>query len=102
MQLLKDIAVAIAVVVSAFSFYEAKLKPVYVCDVQGIVKEYVSRLKESTIDYREKEARLEDFMVRLKYILNRYGTVYTKGSVTGRRVRDITQEVKTAIMKDRF
>ena len=102
MQLLKDIAVAIAVVVSAFSFYEVKLKPIYVCDIQGIVKEYVSQLKKSPMDYKEKEARLEDFMIRLKRILNSYGTVYAKGSVTGRRVKDITREVKTALWNINF
>lgn len=98
MSLLRDILLAITVVLSGFAYYEAKLKPVYVCDIQAIVKEYVNYLKDSRISYKDKEEMLANFMYHLREILNAYGTVYKKGAVTGGKVRDITPEVKAKLL----
>ncbi len=97
MSLLRDILIALALVISAFAYYEAKIKPIYICDIQGLVKEYISILNKENIKYEEKEKRLEDFMYSLRQVLNEYGTVYKKGTVTGKRVVDITPDVRTRL-----
>ena len=99
MQLLRDIAVAVAIVLSAFSLYDTRIKPVYVCDINAIIKEYTATLKKTKLSYFEKQRRLEEFMYVLKSILSKYGTVYSKGVVVGRNVKDITQEVKDEISR---
>lgn len=97
MSLLRDILLAIAMVLSGFAYYEAKLKPIYVCDIQAIVKEYVHYLKNSKVSYEDKEKMLTSFMHELRKTLNTYGTVYKKGAVTGGKVRDITSEVRAKL-----
>ncbi len=97
MQLLRDIALAVAVVLSVFAVYDTRIKPIYVCDITALVSEYTMTLKDSKLSYQEKQERLENFMYRLKGILDRYGKVYKKGVVAGRNVKDITPEVRAEL-----
>ena len=97
MQLLRDLALAVAVVLSAFAVYDTRIKPIYVCDINALVSEYTMALKDAKLSYREKQERLEDFMYRLREVLNQYGTVYKKGIVVGKNIKDITPEVRAEL-----
>jgi len=97
MQLFRDLAVAIAIVLSAFAIYDTRIKPIYVCDFNALISAYTMRLKDEKVSYEEKQRRLENFMFALKEIVDRYGVVYKKGTVSGNRVVDITEQVRAEL-----